>query len=445
MMQKIAEFRMTSHNDPLWKQMPPLYKKLLFLMLSGGVKVSSHGSYVKGFLEFWRTMRRLGIPDSMVWTFPVRDALLQVYIINCALVRAKPNVYGTIRAKLRGIDYVVQLTGKHQNWSKNPALSTMIDYCKKRNPNKGSDTLPISGSMMLQLVGHIMIQKVFAGLKLTAEQSAQALKWFSFDLIWHNKQRMWWYVFALSILVLGCLGLRGAELYENDDKKLYDGYGLYLSDVDVMARNPYTNRIYECDNTFTNPDDIYYASFRLRNSKTGTVGNDEFLAMGRTHKRIDPVLLVHHLITVQKKVIRPKGDKVFLFSLPKMNLKLRNVKKKLKKVIVDEMQYMEGEKYRLHGTRKGFATTLQRAGLPMSLIAFAGRWKLEAAIYQYLIHSQKDLLCIVSKYLYGVQVNNDQHDWDESEINIVQQMRKGQLELQPDMFHNTENLGHREL
>ena len=65
----------------------------------------------------------------------------------------------------------------------------------------------------------------------------------------------------------------------------------------------------------------------------------------------------------------------------------------------------------------------------MSLIAFAGRWKLEAAIYKYFIHSQKDLLGIVGKYLYGVQTNNEQHDWDESEINIVQQMRKGALIL----------------
>ena len=389
-------------------------------------------------------MRRLGISDEMVWDFPIRDAILQVYIINCALVRARRNVYGTIRGKLRAIDYVVQLTGKHQSWSDNPALSTMIDYVKKRNPNKGSDTLPISGGMMLQLVAYIMSNKVYVGLNMNQKQRDLAMRWFSFDLIWNDKQRMYWYVYALSILTLGCLGLRGAELYENSDKA-YEGYGLYVTDVAVMWRNPYTHRVYECNDEADDIDNIYYISFKLRNSKSGTVGADEFLTMGRTNKRIDPVLLLHHLLVVQKRVIKQSGPKVFLFSLPNMNLKLRNIKIKLTKIVVDELQIMEGQKYRLHGTRKGFATTLQRVGVPMSLIAFAGRWKLQSAIYDYLIHSQKDLLGIVGKYLYGTKTNNEQYDWDESEIRIVQNMQKGRMELTPDMFKNTAALRQREL
>ena len=95
-MQRIIQSRANCFEDPLWNQMPPMYRQLLFLMLSGGVKASSHGTYMNGFLEFWRTMRRLGVSDEMVWDFPIRDAILQVYIINCALVRARRNVYGTI-------------------------------------------------------------------------------------------------------------------------------------------------------------------------------------------------------------------------------------------------------------------------------------------------------------------------------------------------------------
>ena len=443
-MQHIASHRSTSFDDPLWTKMPPMYKQLLYVMLSGGVKSSSHGTYMRNFLEFWRTMRRLRIRDELIFRFPIADAVLQMYVIDCAMVRPKKNVYGTIRGKLRAIDYVVQLAGKRQAWCENPALYTIMQYVKRRNPNLGSDTLPVSGKMMLEVISFIMVSKVYHDLELSEMEQGMARRWISFEKVWRDKIRLHWYVYAVSILTLGCLGLRGAECFENS-AAVYEGYGLFVSDITVICKNPFTNRMYESSEYVSDTDKIHHICFKLRNSKTASVGRNTYLRMGRTHRRIDPAVLINHLLMVQRDVMRNTEANTFLFSVPGCNMTLRNVKKKWTKIIVEEMQFSEGKRYRLHGTRKGFATTLLKNGVAMSLIAFAGQWKLHAAIYKYLIHTQSDLLVIVTQYLYGVCVNGKSYDFDESEHRIVGGLRANRQVLTPEMFSNTQALGHRNL
>ncbi len=70
---------------------------------------------------------------------------------------------------------------------------------------------------------------------------------------------------------------------------------------------------------------------------------------------------------------------------------------------------LEPEKYRFHGTRKGFATQLLKCGVSMSLIAYAGRWQMREAIFDYLIHSKRDLLCLARVYFYG----KGRQSWDD--------------------------------
>ncbi len=86
---------------------------------------------------------------------------------------------------------------------------------------------------------------------------------------------------------------------------------------------------------------------------------------------------------------------------------------------------IDGDKYRFHGLRKGFATRLQQVGIPMSLIAFAGRWKLQAAIYRYLLHNQAQLIPLTKMYLYGKSVNGQILDLDLAELNLSDQYTKG--------------------
>ena len=64
---------------------PPGYWEAMVRMMKGGVKASTEVQYEKHFMEFWRTMRRLGMPDDRTWSFPTDLFLLQIYIIDCAV------------------------------------------------------------------------------------------------------------------------------------------------------------------------------------------------------------------------------------------------------------------------------------------------------------------------------------------------------------------------
>eukprot|EP01084_Bolivina_argentea_P148331 259354_1 len=164
-------------DDPLWNYVNPIYKNNLFVMLNGGVKLTSDGTYIGCWCEFWRTMRRLKIPDKLVWTFPISDTLLQIYIVDCVMVRQKLNCHGTVRLKMRSIDYVAQLCGMKQSWSDNPSIWALMQYAKKRRPGKGSDTLPVTSDMIILIVRFILENKVFYNLTLTEAESKLKFKW----------------------------------------------------------------------------------------------------------------------------------------------------------------------------------------------------------------------------------------------------------------------------
>ncbi len=99
---------------------------------------------------------------------------------------------------------------------------------KKRNPGKGCDTIPATIDVVLNVVRYILTFKVYYRLNFLSELELKMKKhWLSFPKIWRDKERLYWYCFAISLLFVGILGLRGAECYENKDKE-YEGYGIYI-------------------------------------------------------------------------------------------------------------------------------------------------------------------------------------------------------------------------
>eukprot|EP01083_Nonionella_stella_P085619 237459_1 len=153
-------------------------------MQSGGIKESSHTTYTANFLEYWRTMRRLGIKDELTFLFPTPDILLRVYIVDCARIRKKPNVWGTIRNKLRSIDYYAQLTGCIQSWSENPSIAAQIRFCKKNNLSSIASTLPVTAERLYALVIHVLNSRVYCGLRLTRAQQRLRDNCLLWDAIW---------------------------------------------------------------------------------------------------------------------------------------------------------------------------------------------------------------------------------------------------------------------
>ena len=49
--------RDNAFTDPLWTQVPAVYRQEMYDMMGGGIRDSSHRTYIKGFLEFWRKYR----------------------------------------------------------------------------------------------------------------------------------------------------------------------------------------------------------------------------------------------------------------------------------------------------------------------------------------------------------------------------------------------------
>ncbi len=171
---------------------------------------------------------------------------------------------------------------------------------------------------------------------------------------------------------------------------------------------------------------------RLRHSKGALHNEDVWLRMGRTHEQIDPVVIIYRLSLLQrnewKKKYKFKLNQRYLFQPLVGKFTLDIVKKKWF-YILEEFGVLNWKRYRFHGTRKGFSTTLQRKGVVMSLIAFAGRWKLRAAIFRYLIHIQNDLNDLCKIYLYGKEINKESLDLDANEMELCSELVKNPIDL----------------
>ena len=57
--------------------LPEMYGRTFMEMQKGGVKGCTDLRNMKNFAEFWKTLRKLGISDKEVWTFPTKEWLLE--------------------------------------------------------------------------------------------------------------------------------------------------------------------------------------------------------------------------------------------------------------------------------------------------------------------------------------------------------------------------------
>ena len=89
------------------------------------------------------------------------------------------------------------------------------------------------------------------------------------------------------------------------------------------------------------------------------------------------------------------------------------------------MDLYEGHRYRYHGLRKGFATSLQQREVTQGLIAYAGIWSLmSSSIYKYVIYTLEDMLPIASD-LWDKEISTlHSKDLDETENDIMKELRK---------------------
>ena len=382
-------------TDPLWLLVPD-HRDMTQVMQKGGITLSSESNYYKGFCEYVRTMERLYIPEELIYTFPTPSVLIKIYITDCAIMRAKPNTYDTIRGKLRGIDFVAQCMNIHQSWSDNPLLAGQIKYCKKQCKGTGSDTVPITIDKMRIIINWIICTKVINDLILTPYEKSRIDHWRLFPRIIADIDRLNAYWYAMSLMLNVTLGLRGAEQYENTNK-VYAGYGIQLKDITFMWRDPDTNQVFPYNDYTMHTDRLEHIQFRLRHTKCGNINDEIFVRMGRAYGDIDPALIIYemyHTMIDQFQSIHVQSVSANSFFCSGIDRKwtLKSVKNEWHLNIYAMHQWLEPTKMRFHGLRKGFATSLQKKSVPLGLIAFAGRWTLQAAIYRYILWEQDDLI-----------------------------------------------------
>ena len=399
-----------------WNTLPARYREAFIEMQKGGVKDSTDMRYIKNFAEFWRTMRKLGIEDRQVWSFPTDEWLLQVYIVDCAIVREKPNTYDTIRSKLRSVDYVGQCLNVKQEYHKSPALDAVIKYCKKRNKGKGSDTIPITVEKVKLVVCYILCTKINQEQLDSWDRSSLSKNWMIYDLTVFQEEEREWYQLCIIVVLAVSLGLRGAEQLRNEEEQ-WKEYGIKLKDMRWLWKGKLGKRFSSSKYT-KNTTNLSSVEIKLRNSKTKGIGEAIKLLLGRNETEIKPLLLVYEWYHMRKEELGNDWKNEFLFTLS-----LQKVKK-MWKSIIKQMQILEPEKWRYHGLRKGFATSLQQRDINQGLIAFGGRWSLVASIYRYTIYTLEDMLPLAAIIWDRERETLEHKDLDNWELEMLKNVKK---------------------
>jgi len=423
----VTAIRNYNTNEPLWTQIPGAYFTNFLECCDGGISSGTWKKYTSGMVDYWKTMRKLNIPDVTALFFPTHDTLLQIYLIDCAKIREKKNCWDTCRGKLRAIDFWAQLAGITQDWTKNSSLFTTKHYLSRKHPGKGSDTLPVTADVLRNVLGATLRECVYTDIT-SGQRKDTATRWKYSPKVVNTEAARRWYVWTMGMLCQTIIGLRGAECFEYEDKKHYLGYGIQLRDVTAIWASASTQKLTEKPSGKAKDWKLHHLRIELRHTKCGRTNNNALLRIGRTYRSLDPAVLIYELKELQRSgwhgLHSPKGPLDYLFTLTPRDLHLGKAKKRWKKRVAAVIQ-IQPERYRFHGTRKGFATQLQQNGVDISLIAFAGRWTLAAAIYRYLIHSQAALLPIARWYLYGKQKNKSVCDPNRLEADMVRSMAKG--------------------
>ena len=385
-------------------------------MKRGGVKDSSHDRYLQYFREFWRTLRRLGIPDRRVWTFPTDPWLLQVYIVDCAVVRQKPNCYETIRGKLRGVDYTAQLCGVIQEYHSLPELHAAVKFCKAQNKGKGSDTLPITVERVRIIISYTIREHIVSDELDHWDKKLLVQEGIIHDIETLNENQKGWYEFIVIILMALTMGLRGAEQLSNEDTAWSD-YGIKLSDIDWIWKNA-SDRKFKSQKYTKNIKNLLALELRLRNSKTKGYGVTTRLLLGTNTSPLKPIRLIFEWYHFRLKREKANKQNPFLFTAT-----LQETKKRWTALIRD-MQFLEQQRWRYHGLRKGFATSLQQREINQGLIAYGGRWSLVGSFYKYTIYTLEDMIQIASLIWDRERQTMAQKDLDEWECQIIREAKK---------------------
>ena len=419
-------------NHPVWNEIPEVFRHSFIEMQSRGIQESTEDTYLKNMKEFMRTMRRLGFNLDDVLVYPIKDIYLIVYMIDCALMRKKPNVWNTIRNKLASIDHYNKIAGTYSSWSENPTLENLVAFCKRNNPSDDTKTaLPFMKDDLIAYVRFGMNELIYREFEPNQSMRPYDVHARKHYLITSDEIRNSAGVIFIRMIIIitAIMCLTGMRISENahSDNGLDHKYGITFNDLDFLhtkGTDSGGNRLLYVNNKIRNDDTFHAVRIKIRNSKMRNTGKVAYAMIGRSNHEIDPALMLYDLYHCLRKYLSKIKNKSVkwnaslknhVFQLgngrPMTRNKYRIIHKKLCKCI----GYFDLDRISLpHACRKGFASWLTQLGLPPGLIAYIARWKLPQAYYCYIIYYQHDMIAIANKYFNAKPITNS-IDFDEKE------------------------------
>ena len=375
----------------------------MLLMLKGGIKDSTEHEYSKKFKEYWRTMRRLGFSDEEVWTLPQDAFMLQVYNVDCCMIREKPNCYKTMRGKLSAGDHIARWCGFEQRYADRPDLHAHVAYVKANCRGQGSDTIAVTIERLRLIISFTQ------RFKLGREEFQINRAMIMCEELDTKKE---WQELMVILVIAVTTALRGGEQCRNEEAH-YLGYGIKMNKLKWWWKDGKSGRRFAMNAMTSMTDNLIAVQLDLSHTKTKKIGDDTTIMMGRNEGDIKPLLMSYEFWKMRKL-----ENAAFLFFLSIQRTK------KLWKQVITEMRWVDEKKWRFHGLCKGFASSLQQRKVEPGLIAFAGRWKLMRSMYRDIIYTSESMEIIASILWGTIPTSIEVMDLDAGELDTVRNMSK---------------------
>ena len=401
-------------------------------MLQKGVKDSTGTTYSGNWREYVNTMTRLNFSLDEILVWPTPDIFLVIYIIDCALVRPKPNVWNTIRNKLAAIDYYNSLALHKTSWSDNPALANLVAYCKKKNASDPNNTaLPFMRVHLIKYVDTIIGNMIDAydTFRIPRDVNAKINKLIILRELKYHQNFIPLRMVVIATTIMALTGMRVGEVLHKNDLKDHS-YGIRLSDLEFLHKVNINNKyVLIVDNKIRNDKTFHAVRITIRNSKMRNSGQKAYAMIGRSNFRIDPALMIYDLFHCLKSILavhHPSHWTAKKHSFLIQNgcgkpLSINNYRKMHTILCTDCCFFNIDRISRPHALRKGFASWCTRIGLPPGFIAYVGRWILPHAYYIYVTYYQQDMIKIADYYFNKSAVNAATDLDDKESLYLIRQ------------------------
>ena len=374
----------------------PNHQQMIYLAMKGGIKSNSEETYIKKYAHFIKIILGLG---HNPFAIPIEIDLILLYLAN-DLLKNKSNVYGTVRLKMRALDWVNQQIGHHSSWSKDGFIKPVMQHIKKYHPSKGSNLMPLVLKDIITLIEWLTEQ--YNNLNLS------------------KTKRFEWYLFMIYSIISYTCALRVSEAVHPADSN-DNSYGLRFCDFKFgyMVHGKIAYGAHD----IIRRSEVHCIEITLQNSKTRKPDEIDILYIGPTplDKKYNPLLLIFDCFAVYNNMAA-QFPGTYSFKVDSKLHFFQNETERgyfypdwcLKKVkhCFKKIGYPNIDQIGTHSFRKGFNTWLSSLGVNDASIATAGRWYLWAAFHRYSIFHHTDMIGLTELLWTPAQVQLRVVDYD---------------------------------